>query len=89
MAWDVGRGLPHELVDPALELGDRIERTASDGLLRDKPEPAFDLVEPRAVDRREVEVEARTALEPRFDLGVLVGAVVIADPFFGRGYTWR
>ena len=71
--------LPHELVDLALELGNRIERAASDGLLRDHPEPPFDLVEPRAVGRCEVQVETRAAREPSLDLGVLTGAVVVAD----------
>jgi hypothetical protein len=41
-----------ELVDSALELGDRIERTAADGLMRDQPEPAFDLIEPGAAIAR-------------------------------------
>ena len=42
-------------------------------------EPALDLVEPTRVGRREVQVIARMFGQPRFDLGVLVGGVIIHD----------
>lgn len=68
----------HELSDLALEIRDRVERAVSDRLLSNQCEPALELVEPGAVGRREVQVKARPAREPGFDLGVLVCAVVVA-----------
>jgi len=42
-------------------------------------EEASDLVEPRGIGGREVNVPARMAGEPSFDLGVLVSGVVVDD----------
>ena len=47
----------HEGGDLALEAADRIERATADRLIGDQSEPAFDLVEPRAVRGREVQVK--------------------------------
>ena len=69
----------HELIDLALEVGDRVERAAADRLGRDQREPTLDLVEPRTVGRREMQVEPWPAGEPSLDFGVLVRAVVVAD----------
>ena len=69
----------HELIDLALKVGDRVERSAADGLGRDQREPALDLVQPRAVGRREVQMEARPPCEPGLHPRVLVRAAVVAD----------
>ena len=55
------------------------ERTAPDRLLGDEREPALDLIEPAGVGGSVVEVVARMADQPGFDLGVLVGGVVVGD----------
>lgn len=49
----VARGIvvAHEVLDPTDEFPHVVERSASDGALRDQPEPAFDFVEPRTVGR--------------------------------------
>jgi len=68
-----------EVVDFLDEVGSGNERAAADGALGDESEEAFDLVEPRGVAGREVNVPARTACEPGSDLGMLVGGVVVDD----------
>ena len=69
----------HELIDLALEIGDRVERAAADRLGRDQRELALDLIEPRAVGRREVQMEPRPTCQPGLHSGVLVSPVVVAD----------
>src|SRR5258708_1434277 len=54
----------HELVDLGDELGHAGERPPADGALGDERKPALDLVEPRGVGRREVEVVARMPGQP-------------------------
>jgi hypothetical protein len=61
------------------EVDGGIERTTTDGALSDEGEEAFDLVEPRGIGGREVNVPARTACEPSSDLGILVGGAIIDD----------
>src|SRR5712692_10779731 len=51
----------HELVDLGDELGHARKGPPANGALRDERKPALDLVEPRGVGRREVEVVARMA----------------------------
>ena len=65
--------------DLAHELFDAGKRAASDGLLSDDAEPAFDLVEPGRIGWGVVDVIARSLGEPGFDFGVLVGGVVVDD----------
>jgi len=48
-----------ELVDSGNEFFDAPERSAPDGLLGDEAEPSLDLIEPRGVSGREVEMKAR------------------------------
>ena len=55
------------------------EGAASNGALGDDVEPDLDLVEPGSVGRREMDVETRMFGQPHFDLGVLVGPVVVDD----------
>jgi len=68
-----------ERVDRSGEVRDAVEDAASDRFVGQFAEPALDEVEPGARGRDEVEVEARVTLEPRVDVGVLVGAVVVDD----------
>jgi len=51
----------HEQLDLLLEFAHAGERVATDGALGDQREPALDLVEPRAVGGREVQMDARVA----------------------------
>ena len=63
--------------DGGFEVGDAAKHAAADGIGGDQPEEALDLVEPRGGSRREVEMKARMAFQPCFDLGMLVGGVVV------------
>ena len=67
--------------DEDLDLGDEILRadkgSAPDLALGYESEPAFDLIEPRRISRREMQVEAGSFREPGPDLGVLVRRVVV------------
>ena len=85
-----GGGGPHErtrrevvVFGVAFDAPDQVrhalEGAATDGLLGDQSEPALDLIEPRGVGRRVVQVVARVAREPGAHLGMLVRAVVVAD----------
>ena len=72
-------GLFDEAVDRSLELDDRAEDAALETALGELGEEALDGIEPGAGGRREVGDEARVALQPRLDLRVLVGGVVVED----------
>src|SRR5512132_494179 len=72
-------GLFDEAVDRSLELDDRAEDAALETALGELGEEALDGVEPGAGGRREVEDEARVALQPRLDLRVFVRGVVVED----------
>src|SRR5512132_2297483 len=72
-------GLFAEAVDRSLELDDRAEDAALETALGELGEEALDGVEPGAGGRREVEDEARVALQPRLDLRVFVRGVVVED----------
>ena len=47
--------------------------------LGDQSKPAFDLIDPGGVGRREVDMEALATGEPGADLGMLVSRVIIDD----------
>ena len=72
-----------EAVDGGLEVDDRVKDAALEATLRQFGEEALDGVEPRARGRREVEGEARMAVEPGTHLGVLVGGVIVEDDVDG------
>jgi hypothetical protein len=55
-----------------------VNGAAADGLAGDDREEAFQ-VEPGAADRGEVQGDPRVLRQPRGDLGVLVGGVVVTD----------
>ena len=66
-------------VDGGLKIDDRVEAAASDALAGQRREEGLDGVQPGAGFGREVEGPARVTLEPRLDLGMVVGAVVVDD----------
>ena len=68
-----------ELSDRLFEFGDAAVTAAADLLLGQLTEPALNQVEPRAVGRSEVDVEARPLGEPVANDRGLVGAVVVHD----------
>jgi len=68
-----------ESVDLSGQLLDAGERPPANGLLRDQPEPALDLVQPGGVGGRVVHMIARPPGQPGRDLGMLVRAVVVDD----------
>ena len=72
-------GLRDEAVDSSLEIDHASEDTALQSLLGKFGEESFDCVEPRARGRREVEGEARMAVEPLTHLRMLVDGVVVED----------
>src|SRR6516164_8278116 len=67
---DEGGDIGPELIDAAMD-------AALDLLIGEQREPAFDLVEPGGAGRREVEVIARVAGEPRFDGWRFVGGIIV------------
>jgi len=68
-----------EGADVGLELLDGGVNTSLDLLSGEFSEPALDLIDPGRRSRREVDMIVRPASEPRFDLGRLVGGVVVHD----------
>src|SRR6266849_8808067 len=71
-----------EGIDVFLELFDRGEGCAAQGLSLQDREPDLDLVEPGGPGRREVEMYVRMTLEPAIVLG-LVGIEVVEDNMDG------
>jgi len=69
----------YEVIDALHELSDAGEGAAADGLVGDPREESFNLVEPRAVGRDEVHVPAWPSRQPRLDLRMVVGGVVVDD----------
>lgn len=69
--------LVHEGVDPEGQFLDVGERAAADGLLRDQPEPALNLMDSGGVGGGVVHVVAGPASQPGVDPGMLVGGVVV------------
>jgi len=76
---EVGVVCRDEVIDALNQLLDTGERAAADGLVGDQREEALDLVEPRTVGRDEMHVPARSRRQPRLDLGVAVGGVVVGN----------
>ena len=68
-----------EGTDVGLELPDGGVNTSLDLLSGEFSEPAFDLIDPRRGRRRKMDMIVRPTGEPRFDLGCLMGGVVIHD----------
>ena len=75
-----------EGIDLALEVGHGIEGAAADGLVGDQGESVFGLMEPGAVGRGEVQMEARVLGQPGANSGGFVGGVVVVDPMHVQGH---
>ena len=58
-----------ELTNRSLKFGGASVDASLDGARGEEREPSFDLVEPRAVGRDEVEVDSLVPLQPPLDLG--------------------
>ena len=71
--------------DGCFEVGDALEDAAPDGFFAQFPKPAFDQIGPRGAGRREVQRETGMFFQPPFDLGMLMGAVVIQDQMEAEG----
>ena len=52
--------------DLTIEIGERIERAATNGLIGDQSEPAFHLIDPRTAGRREMQMKAWTTISRTF-----------------------
>jgi len=65
-----------DLRDQILDAG---EGASPDGLVGDQSEEAFNLIEPGAVGRDEMDVPARSAGQPSLDPRVLVSTLVVHD----------
>jgi hypothetical protein len=74
---------PQVTVDRGLEVGDRAEHAAADALAGHLGEEAFHRIEPGPGGWREVKDPARVAGELGFDLGMLVGGVIVEDGVAG------
>lgn len=66
-------------IDLVLEIRDQVEGAAPDRLGGNQREPTLDLIQPRTVGGREVQIKAESARQRRLDSGMLGGAVVVAD----------
>ncbi len=66
-----------EVIDFVDQFFNAAERTASNSALRDDIKPDFDLIEPRGVRWRVVDMEARVQCEPAFDRRMLVCGIVV------------
>ena len=70
------------VLDGPDQLWDGGERPSPDALLRDDVEPDLDLVQPRAPDRCEVELDPWVLDEPRRDVFPGVGGEVVQDDVY-------
>ncbi len=68
-----------EVIDFPYKLFDGGERSSADRFVSDQGEEAFDQIEPGTVGGDEVQMPSRALRQPRFDLGVLVSAIVVYD----------
>src|SRR5213075_2050262 len=75
----VGVVMRDELIDALHELLDAGERSAPDRLVGDQRKESLDLIQPGAVGRDEVHVPAWPVGQPRLDLRMTVGGVVVDD----------
>jgi len=73
-----------EVVDLRHQVAHVAERASSDRPLGDDAEPYLDLVEPRGVGGRVVDMEARADGQPAADLRMLMRLVVVDDEMDGE-----
>ena len=62
-----------------LQVGHAEEDATADGLVVQMAEPSLDKIHPTGTGGDEVRYEPRMTFQPRFDLGMLVRAVVVHD----------
>ena len=67
----------YKVFDVGNELFDTLECSATNRPLGDKIEPDFHLIQPRSVGGCKMNLETRMGCKPPFDVGVLMGSVVI------------
>ena len=72
-----------EAVDGCLKVGERSEDAAFETTPGEDGKEAFDGIEPRGRGGREVEGEACVAIEPRADLGMLMGGIIVENDMDG------
>ena len=72
MVGDVVSNRVHKFIDGT-------EDSVTQPIFRDVTKEALDHIEPRSAGRSEVNVEAFVAFHPRFDLGMFVRGIVIAN----------
>src|SRR6266550_7372428 len=65
--------------DYSYQFGDRFKNPTPNALVGQITEPALDHVEPGAGSRHKVQMEPRMAFQPRFDLRVLMGSIIVYD----------
>ena len=73
-----------EIFDRGDEFRDTAENPATNAFARDLSEPSLHQVQPGRTGRREMEVETGMLFQPRFDLGVVVRAVVVQNHVDGQ-----
>ena len=75
---------PDEIFDCRDEFRDAAENPATNAFARDLCEPSLHQVQPGRTGRRKMKVETGMLSQPRFDLGVVVRAVVVQDHVDGQ-----
>jgi len=68
-----------KFLDGSDQIRHTLEHTTANTLAGDLPKPPFNKIEPRGRSRREVAMKAGMLFQPCFDLGVIVGAIVVQD----------
>ena len=74
-------------LDRCDQISDRLKNPASNLFVREIAKPTLDHVEPGARSRHKMQMESGMAFKPRFDLGMLVGRVIVHDQM--QVQLWR
>lgn len=85
----IGIVLGDKVVDTLQELLDAGEKTAADGLVNDRREEGFYLIEPGTVGRDEMYVLVRARCRPRLDLRMGMGGVLVRDAVDVQFVGWH
>ena len=75
---------PDEVFDRRDEFRDAAKDPTTNALPRDLSEPSLHQVQPGRTGRREMKVETGMPFQPRFDLGMVMRAVIIQDHVDGQ-----
>ena len=68
-----------KFLDGSDQIRHTLEHTTANTLAGDLPKPPFNKIEPRGRSRCEVAMKAGMLFQPCFDLGVIVGTIVVQD----------